>query len=136
MSTNALRTTLRPAAGRTDYREPSLYRIAGVAIALVGLMVAAVALIANLVVAGGDRDRNHIAKRLAVHAVAARAVLGDTPGRQGLLGQLAVRRGAAGVAVEDGDRVAEDRGDVDVLAVGGYGDRSRLVERLAVDAIP
>ena len=51
MSTNALRTTLRPAAGRTDYRETSLYRIVGVAIALVGLMVAAVALIANLVVA-------------------------------------------------------------------------------------
>ena len=51
MSTDALRTTLRPAAERADYREPSLYRVGGVALALVGLLVAAVALITNLVVA-------------------------------------------------------------------------------------
>jgi hypothetical protein len=51
MSSDALRTTLRPAAERADYREPSPYRAAGIAIALVGLMAAAIALVANLVVA-------------------------------------------------------------------------------------
>lgn len=49
--TYPLRATLRPAAEHTDYRKPSPYRVAGIAIAVLGLVAATVALIANIVVA-------------------------------------------------------------------------------------
>jgi hypothetical protein len=52
MTTYALSATLRPTAAKVDYRKPSPYRVAGIGIALIGLVVATVALIANLVVAG------------------------------------------------------------------------------------
>lgn len=52
MSTYAASATLRPLAERTDYRKPSRFREAGVVVALIGLALAAVVLIANIVVAG------------------------------------------------------------------------------------
>jgi hypothetical protein len=51
MSTYAEAVTLRPVAERTDYRKPSRFREAGIAIALTGVALAVVALIANVVVA-------------------------------------------------------------------------------------
>lgn len=52
MSTYALRATLRTRAERTNYRTPSVYRTAGPAIAVLGLVAATVAAIANFVAAG------------------------------------------------------------------------------------
>lgn len=52
MSTYAEAVTLRPVAERTDYRKPSRFREAGVALALFGVVLSVVALVANIVVAG------------------------------------------------------------------------------------
>ena len=52
MATRAIRTTLRPRAQASDYKSRSGFRAAGIGIALSGLMLATVALIANAVVAG------------------------------------------------------------------------------------
>lgn len=52
MATYSVRTTLRPRAQESDHRSRSGFRTAGIALALLGLMVATVALIANAVVAG------------------------------------------------------------------------------------
>jgi Na+/melibiose symporter-like transporter len=54
MSTYAVRATLRPTAQTTDYRERSTLRGIGIIIALVGVVLAAVALIANIVVANDN----------------------------------------------------------------------------------
>lgn len=51
MSTYAIRSTLRPLAERTDQERASRYRVAGIVIALVGLVAATVALVGNIVVA-------------------------------------------------------------------------------------
>jgi hypothetical protein len=58
MSTYAIRSTLRPLAERTDQEKASRYRAAGIVIALVGLMAAAAAAVASVVVAdeAGNAD--------------------------------------------------------------------------------
>lgn len=55
MSTYAESATLRPQAEKTDYRRPSSFRTAGMVIAVAGLMVAAVPLIADIAVSN-DAD--------------------------------------------------------------------------------
>lgn len=52
VATHAIRTTLRPRAQASDYKSRSGFRAAGIGIALLGLMLAMAALIANAVVAG------------------------------------------------------------------------------------
>lgn len=52
VATHAIRTTLRPRAQASNYKSRSGFRVAGIGIALSGLMLATVALIANAVVAG------------------------------------------------------------------------------------
>lgn len=52
VATHAIPTTLRPRAQASDYKSRSGFRAAGIGIALSGLMLASVALIANAVVAG------------------------------------------------------------------------------------
>lgn len=56
MSTYAESATLRPRAEKTDYRQPSTFRTAGLVIAVAGLMVAAVPLIADIAVADDPAD--------------------------------------------------------------------------------
>lgn len=51
MNTYAIRSTLRPLAERTDQEKASRYRVAGIVIALIGLMAAAASAVGNFVVA-------------------------------------------------------------------------------------
>jgi hypothetical protein len=61
MSTYAIRSTLRPLARRTDQEQASRYRVAGIVIALVGLVAAGVALVGNVLVADGSVGADNLA---------------------------------------------------------------------------
>ena len=100
MSSYAIRSTLRPLARRTDQKQASRYRVAGIVIALVGLMAAAVALVGNIVVADEAANADTLAWTFGLSTVAFAAVkLGIATTLVGILVRLWLRVDAVKAAL-------------------------------------
>lgn len=120
MSSYAIRSTLRPLARRTDQQQASRYRVAGIVIALVGLIAAAVALVGNVVVADQAANADTLAWTFGLSTLAFATVkLGIATTLVGILVRLWLRVDAVKAAlpslkpdVEPGDP-ARRSGEVD-----------------------
>ncbi len=102
MSTYAIRSTLRPLAKRTDQEKASRYRVAGIAIALVGLIAAGVALVGNIVVADQTAPADTLAWTFGLSTLAFAAVkLGIATTLIGILVRLWLRVDAVKAALPE-----------------------------------
>ncbi len=137
MSTYALRSTLRPLAERTDQQKASRYRVAGIVIALIGLMVAAASLIGNVVVADEAANADTLAWTFGLGTAGFAAVmLGIATTLIGILVRLwlrvdAIKAALPGLKSDVGPDDSARNGDTDT-AYGPATLSSKVPEKLAI----
>lgn len=137
MSTYAIRSTLRPLAERTDQEQASRYRVAGIVIAVIGLMVAAASLIGNVAVADEAANADTLAWTFGLGTVGFAAVtLGIAATLIGILVRLwlrvdAIKAALPGLKPDVGPDDSARLGDIDT-AHGPATVTKTVPEKLAI----